>query len=95
MPELDVLLANLKLLLTWPLYQKVDSQALLHILDFGMGLPLQHCLNKKTKAQMSSNKVLDRQVMTQLCNKILYSHKNDVAGPKLMTTLGIPWWSSG
>ena len=48
-PELDVLLANLKLLLPWPLYQKVDSQALLHILDFGMGLPLQHCLNKKPK----------------------------------------------
>ena len=44
---------------------------------------------------MSSNKVLDRQIMTQLCNKILYSHKNDVAGPKLITTLGIPWWSSG
>ena len=44
---------------------------------------------------MSSNKGLDRQVMTQLCNKILCSHKNDVAGPKLITTVGIPWWSSG
>ena len=47
--ELDVLLANLRLLLPWPLYQKVDSQALLHILDFGMRLPLQHCVNKKPK----------------------------------------------
>ena len=47
--ELDVLLANLRLLLPWPLYQKVDSQALLHISDFGVGLQLQHCLNKKPK----------------------------------------------
>ena len=47
--ELDVLLANLRLLLPWPLYQKVDSQALLHIVDFGMRLPLQHYINKKPK----------------------------------------------